>query len=444
MAPPPHRGQPARPLAGLRVAATVPPRRWFYGLARQYATLYAQTLRDLGAVVHPVPVAPFTKRSLVPAGAVVAAARRFRPDLAIGLHDASYALYCTTRREGSEHGRANLFAEALDVPTILLWDHAPLQAASILLRPLARSPEDSHSGSIAALRSALAPSRYLHVVRDSGHRDLLDALGIVSRERIRVETAFAHPAFATQATAPAPPPLAEVAFFGHLQPPAGSSDLAGRHPALAALREQVLAGRTASLDRPVLPDIAAGLAELPVTVRAALRADPDESFYWHLLGSEVAACQARLRAEVLAGACRPVAFFGETGGVLLGGAIRRHPGRFRFGQELAQAFAATQVTVDVVNPGFVHGFGTKAVNCFAAGGFMLLDRRRDFVAAYGEAGEAVSCSSLDELNAKLERYLAAPRERREIGDALATRIRQEHLLPGVLVRLVEQALALPG
>lgn len=436
------RAQPAGPLAGLRVAATVPPRRWFYGLARQYAVLYAQTLRSLGATVHPVPVAPFTGRSLVPAGPAVAAARRFRPDIAIGLHDASYALYCTAGRAGGSGGRANLFAEVLDVPTILLWDHAPLQAASILLRPLARSPEASRSGCIAALRSGLASPRYLHVVRDSGHRDLLDAHGIVARERIRVEPAFAHPSFADQAAAPAPPPLAEVAFFGHLRPPAAATDLAARHPALEALREQVLAGRTAQLDRPVLPDIAAGLAALPGPARTALRADPDESFYWHLLGGEIAACQARLRAEVLGGAGRPVAFFGETGGVRLGGAARRRPGRFRFGPELARAFAATQVTVDVVNPGFVHGFGTKAMNCFAAGGFMLLDRRRDFVSVFGEPGEAVSCSSLDELNAKLERYLGAPRERRAVGEALAVQIRREHLLPGVLLRLVEQALAL--
>ena len=172
--------------------------------------------------------------------------------------------------------------------------------------------------------------------------------------------------------------------------------------------------------------------------------DPDESFYWSVLCSETAVAQTRLRRELLEGLGREVAFYGDYGERAPEGRVDWRPSRFRFGPELAGAFAGAAVTVDLVNPGFLHGFGTKVMNCFAAGGFMLLDRKRDFVELFGELGEAVSFSSLDELRAQLDHYLANENERRAVAEALRERIRTRHSLPGLLRRVTEAALALRG
>jgi spore maturation protein CgeB len=82
------------------------------------------------------------------------------------------------------------------------------------------------------------------------------------------------------------------------------------------------------------------------------------------------------------------------------------------------------------------------MNCFAADGFMLLDRKQDFVELFGELGEAVSFSSLGELQAKLDYYLSNEDERRAIAEALRERIREHHSLPGLLRRVTEAALGL--
>src|SRR5918997_2660736 len=93
---------------GLRVVVTRPPDGWFYGLAHQYAALYAQSFRDLGAEVLAVPVEPFARRNGAAVREVVDEVRRFRPDLAIGLHDAGYALYCRAART-PEQAPTNVF-----------------------------------------------------------------------------------------------------------------------------------------------------------------------------------------------------------------------------------------------------------------------------------------------------------------------------------------------
>jgi hypothetical protein len=112
-----------------------------------------------------------------------------------------------------------------------------------------------------------------------------------------------------------------------------------------------------------------------------------------------------------------------------------------FGRELAAVYARHPIVVEALNPGFIDGFGHKPIHAFAAGGFMLVDRKPDFVAAFGEAGDAVSYAGNDDLAAKIDRYLSAPRYRREVGDAIRARIAERHSLPDVLTRILEQAAA---
>jgi Glycosyl transferases group 1 len=425
-------------LRGLRVVVTRPPDDWFYGLAHQYAGLYAQSLRDLGAEVLAVPVEPFVAQDGAAVRELVDQIRRFRPDLALGLHDAGYAVYCRAART-PEQAPTNVFVDWLELPTILLWDHALLQFAPILLGKLPDHPDDSVGGCLSLFRTELSHPLYVHVARDSGHRETMHALGVVPRDRVLLEPSCAHPHISDGHRRP-PDSHDDVAFFGHMRSLELESRPARHSGALVELRQSVLNGKVDRLDTPVLQDVVTAVDELPPQLRASLRLHPDESFYWSVLGSEMAVAQTWLRRGLLEGLGREVAFYGDYGGPDAGGSVDRRAARFRFGPELARAFAGAAVTVDLVNPGFLHGYGTKVMNCFAAGGFMLQDRKQDFVELFGELGEAVSFSSLGDLQAKLDRYLSNEDERRAVAEALRERIREHHSLPGLLRRVTEAAL----
>jgi hypothetical protein len=426
----------------LRIVVTRPPETWFYGLARQYADLYAETLRAMGATLMVVPIDAFvSERPASAAAALVDEIRSFRPDLAIGLHDAGYAIYCRLRRR-QDALLTNVFVEWLEVPTVLIWDHALLQFAPILIGPLPDRPDESVSGCLRIFERELSNPLFLHVARDSGHRRMLHDLGILSEERILLEPGFTHPAF-WDASADAPASrLADVGFIGHVRPLSLDTRPARHHAALEDVREAALQATCSDHSRPVQLELQRRIDRIPATLRAALRLNPDESFYWSFLTSEVDVAQTRLRTSVIAAMENSVSLFGdfEFGGAL--GSATQRPERFAFGPALAAAFAGISVTIDVVNPGFIHGFGTKVMNCFAAGGFMLQNWKHDFVARFGELGEAVSYSTLDDLRAKLDHFLSHELERRAIAAALAERIRAGHSLPHVFARLIDRALQL--
>jgi hypothetical protein len=426
----------------VRIVVTLPPADWFYGLARQYAMAYTDTLRALGTEVLVLPIDAFVSGPAEVAKEGIETARRFRADLAIGLHDAGYALYCRASPRPSSAPQ-NVFAELLKLPTILLWDHGVLQFAPICLAELPDRPEESQSGCLSILREQLSHPRYVHVARDSGHREALHTLGIVPRDRVMVEPAPAHPSFAQMRSERSSDPLSEVAFFGNVPNPRPDRSPARHHAALVQLRETVLAAKLVKLDTPLWDQMHAELAALPRELRASLHLDADQSFYWSLLCSEIGdVCQARLRCAVLERVAQKLDFFGNAGMLAPSTSVRSRPERFAFGQELACAFKNTKITVDVVNQGFIHGFGTKVTNCFAAGGFMLLDRKRDFVDLFGAAGEAVSYSSLTELGDKIDRFAGNERARQELSESIGAQIRAQHTLPMLFGRLIERALEL--
>ena len=95
------------------------------------------------------------------------------------------------------------------------------------------------------------------------------------------------------------------------------------------------------------------------------------------------------------------------------------------------------ITVDVFNPGSIHGYSHKPMMAFAAGGFMLVNRRRDFLHAFGEAGEAVSYDQ--DLGAKIDRFLTNPKYLREVREAIRETISTRFQLRDVLTRVLDAA-----
>ena len=429
-------------LSHLRVVVTRPPEDWFYGLACQYADLYADTLRSMGATLMVVPIKPFNNaKRRSKAIALVDEIRSFRPDLAIGLHDAGYGLYCRTQRDIGDPF-TNVFTDWLGLPTVLLWDHALLQFAPLLVGPLPDRPDESTAGCVSLFRRELANPLFLHVARDSGHRQMVHDLGILPSDRILVEPAFTHPVFGTNGDRATAGHLTDVAFIGHVRPLKLESRPARCHTALEDARESAFQSTSSDFARPVQQELLTRLQDIPESLRGTLRLDPDESFYWSYLTSEMDVFQTRLRAHVIDGVDRSVSLFGDFNVECPLGKATRRSERFAFGAGLAAAYAGIDVSIDVVNPGFINGFGTKVMNCFAAGGFMLQDWKKDFVDRFGEPGRAVSYSTLDELREKVDYFTAHERERRTIAEALGETMRRECSLTQLFSRVIERALQL--
>ena len=72
--------------------------------------------------------------------------------------------------------------------------------------------------------------------------------------------------------------------------------------------------------------------------------------------------------------------------------------------------------------------------------FMLQDWKRDFVDRFGELGEAVSYSTIDELQGKVDHFLSHERNRHAIAAAIADRIRREYSLAHFFERVIDRAL----
>lgn len=414
-----------------RIAITAPPDGWFHGIAAALFRLYRDALLRLGLDVFEVPVDAFLPPDVGRIARLRADLEIFRPELAVGLPHGSYALVCRLPPE-RDGWRPNFFTDLLDLPTLCLWDHAPLELADQLLAPHPAGPAQSRPGALGALRRALAHPRVVHWSRDSGQTRIMTDLGLALPGQVLHEGAPSLPGFVPE---PEHTADAGVGFVGHLyqdepEPPERAlADLSG-----TAIEEWQLGPGQALWDV-----LSRQIAALPPQARQSLALDPDQTYYWRFVHRVIVhRAQTASRLGLLASLPGPVSCYGNLRATP-GGNLVAIPAPIPFGPALAAVLARHAITVDVLNPGFVHGYSHKPVLGFAAGGFVLLDRKQDFVRNFGAAGEAVSYSGSAELAAKVEDFLARPRYRREVGDAIRERIRERFGLGDVLLRVLESA-----
>ena len=397
-----------------RIAVVVPPAGWLRGILRAYHDLYRQALTDLGVATIDVPLHAFFPPDVGRIADLLSDLRTFRPQAAISLSIGASLLWCRLPA-GRDGWAPGLFSEVLDIPSICIWDHAPLDfAANLLGTPglragEAETPALSRPGALAALKRELGDPRLIHWSRDSGQTRLMRDLGLLPAGKVLTEASPIMPGFRPEPDAPAP--REDAIFVGHLNhDPRPWPDAS-----FEALSRDIVDESLRDLDQPIW-DILRRKSDRP-------ELDPDRTFFWSFANRVIVyEAQAAHRRAIL-----------ERTNV---SAVEEH---IAFGPPLARTFAQHAITVDVVNPAFIAGFGHKPVLGFAAGGFVLLNRRRDFVETFGDAGEAVSYSTADELAAKIDLYLTKPALRREVGGAIRDRLFARHTLQATLARVLEQA-----
>jgi hypothetical protein len=414
-----------------RIAVTRPPDDWFHGISRAIFEICRQGFVDLGLEVFEVPIDLFLYPDVGRISALLSDLRAFQPDVACGLTHGLHAMVCRMP-EGRDGYRANLFTEVLDIPTICYWDHAPLDLADQLLQPHPKSPGESAAGAMETLRRTLTHPRLIHWSRDSGQSRIMRELGFLRPDRVLHELPACLPGFSMREA----PVEAGAGFVGHFYK---AND---PNPDYACLSRETIDGWLAGQGSALWDVLLERVAEMDAGESRRLALDPDQTMFWgYAHGLIVQRAQSAARLKVLGAAGVPVMCYGDLP-VGRPGSPRNlvaRLGPIPFGASLAEALSRHEITIDVMNPGFVHGYSFKPILGFVSGGFMLIDRKRDFVEAFGDAGEAASYDGAEALGAKVELFLGNSGYRREVGDAIRETIARRFLLKDVLRRVLEGA-----
>jgi hypothetical protein len=411
------------PLAGLRIVATLPPHGWFGGVDYNFAVEMADELRTLGATVFDLHVSGFTSGNDLYVHDAIEALKTFRPDVAISLPNALYALICATK------GR-NVFRDILEIPTLMLWDHGLLQLPRQILNHWPNTPADAMGGSIRRLRTALNHPLYLHYSPDRGHIAAMDKLGVIKSSEVRFFLQPAYPNFVRHSYRTAPPTAfhTRMSFAGNVYLQA-ARDLPFRHqPALAGIESRVLAAKKSRLTECLWDLIMAEIGALDKPVRKELGLDANSTFFWNFMHEEIeVAGNTDVRLSVLTGLRREYEFFGNFMEPKSVSTLRdQYRIRFRkcldYFTELPLLFMNSDVIVDVINLGYNTGISPKVMGCFACGGLMLFDYKDDFFQSMGEIGNQVMYRSVDHLNSLVEEFLGNPRKRRDVSRYIQHRV----------------------
>src|SRR5579863_4195671 len=120
----------SQPLAGLRVAVTVPPAEWFGSVDYKFALDMIRNLDEMGANLFQINITRLVAKDAGYIADLLADLRQFDPDVALATPNAGYALLIT-----DTEGR-HLFRDILGIPTLLIWDHGVLQFCTEILSPL--------------------------------------------------------------------------------------------------------------------------------------------------------------------------------------------------------------------------------------------------------------------------------------------------------------------
>ena len=419
-----------------RIAVTVPPGEWFHGIAHAMFDIYRQALEELGFEIFDVPVDVFMVPNPTRIANLLSDLRAFRPELAFGLPKGAYALICRLPAKEGEW-RPNLFTEVLGIPTICLWDHAPLEFADQLLAHPA-DPAGSVAGASETLRRSLTHPLLIHWSPDTGQTQIMEELGFLQPNHVIQESLPSLPSMLPRGTRPSltKDRTTSVGFIGHFYQEAP----AYQDGELGDLAEAIIQRWIPVSGQPLWYALADHLAGVDPDLRTRLALDPDQTFFWHFAHRLIVhQAQTTLRLSVLGSARFPVACYGN-----LNMAMPRVPanltavdGHIPFGPELAATLARHTLTIDVFNPGSIHGYSHKPMLAFAAGGFMLVNWKRDFVRAFGEAGEMVSYDQ--DLDAKIDRFLTNPKHLVDVRETIRETIAARFQLGDVLARVLDAA-----
>jgi hypothetical protein len=425
---------------------TLPPGHFFSGCDLAIARDHVLALRELGAIVYEFDTTLAYSRNHAGLQQQLDDLRAFRPDVAIGAPHGGYALQPFTAFSRGPDPNTTLrhpFLDDLELPTFFYWDHALLQIPRYLADRWPKGPDDSTVGVLDQLRALFNHPRALHFFPDSGQIAELHRLGIAELPaHARYVPGISHQYVEEGSEHHSPGGTTDsVAFFGNIYI-AAARRIKYAHEALYDVRQRALVSLEDDWDRAPYHAYVDEVERLSPTLKAELRLGADDSFRWRFLFDELGCFvngERRFRHALACG--RPLTYFGgfadpESRAIVQDAGCILADEYLPYGRTLAAAYRRQAVSIDVGNAPYFNGFSTKLFSCFAAGGFMLTSRKADLTAALGSLADAISFSTAAELAAKVDHFLTARHERRELADHIKEAVRDHFTASSLFARTV--------
>ena len=431
-----------------RIVCTVAPPTWFGGRDYLGGKVLTDAIADLGYELFLLDIECFLLRDGPRIDEALRSVRQFAPAIAIGFPNAGYGLAAQVEVAGR---LKNVFTDLLEVPLALGWDDPLGQFSGTFLSPLPESIKYSRPGALQRIRDGLAHPLIRHYGWDTGHIQTMVDLGLLREGQAAFDMLPTKQAYIDCGNAAKSPVAFEqdVCFVGNVYLNQLTADRLHQIPQIAHLGERIAARKLADFAPSTWELLISELQQLPEPDRERLKLSFDESFFWQAYRYIVwVAANTRVRMGVLSGVAHTIDFYGafadpESVRLLKNYPNIRYRGSVDYVRELPNVFNRSRITVDVTNQLAHHSVPAKFVECFAAGGFMLVDRRPDLIATFGDAATAVTYTSLDELNAKIEYYLTHEKERTDLIGYFKHTIQRNHTthswLSSILGDLISRA-----
>lgn len=444
------------PTSKARIVVALPPRSFFAGNDRQNAQDLIRSLRSIYPNVFVFDVGVYLGDSRAEAETLIADAKAFMPDVALGFPNASYVLMLDEKQRRLKYETPgtlsslrrwlrgttpeNVFADVLNVPTVLLWDHILTQPSYPIFGWLPFSLSAAKYGALARLRRGLANPRYRHYIPDSGHISALDELGILPKQ-IRRYVVPAHAAFLTDGPVPDGRNTNAILFAGNLNVDAREQFEPGERAVVAEMNyEMIIAKRSnwAASSWQLLRNVTAARAQRYPAL------SPDNTFFWSLANTLLSNLTTAHRKEVLNRTPLPIAYYGgfsdpEYARTYDGAGHIVHRGSVPF-DDLPQLYSSYRLSVDVTNCPFINGSNAKVLDCFAAGGFMLVDWRQDLADELGDIASSFMYRDREELVALSDKTMSNTKLRGEVIAAMRAKISRSLTFSHLLRDTIEQTL----
>lgn len=359
----------------------------------------------------------------------------------------------------------------LDKPIVALWDD-PLGALAncmrheeskgptgLLARVLRRVERRDPTGAAAAIAGAMTNRSgrsvrmftqvmdhplLRHFSWDSGHIEAVESLGLMKPGRARwYPIATYRPFLESGARAGGRPTTRDLAFCGNVYLGTVADHPMWQNELLRALTTRICERKLHELDRSVWSFMIEEIEALPPSARDTHGLRVQRRPFWdYYLFTVWHAANTLVRLAILSGIKREVNLFGLFADPQSAARLHEYPnlryqGNVHHFEELPTVYASTRINVCVANGLVYKGMSSKLIDCLASGGFALTDPKRDVLEFFGPMAERIFFRDVDELNAKIEYYLAHPDEREEIVAILGEKIRQHCTLEALFDRVLQ-------
>ena len=285
---------------------------------------------------------------------------------------------------------------------------------------------------------------FKHFSWDSGHIETVESLGLVEAQRVRwYPLATYSPFLKTGKRQKEITKLRDVGFCGNVYLGAVRNSEFFKNEVFKELTTKICNDKLQLMNRSLWSLMIAEIENLSPTIRSDYGLYYDRKPFWdYYLFIAWQAANTLVRLGVLSKIEREVHLFGlfaDPGSVE---AIREYPnlkyeGMAHHFKELPEVYASTRINICISNGLVYKGIPSKLIDCLASGGFALCDPKEDLVRFFGPIVERIFFSNVEELNSKIDYYLAHPVERDEIVKELGTRIHRDCTLEA----LFRQAIA---